>query len=114
MEATTGAKWLELLSEMVPALARFAYMCNPSNPGPLEPYAAVQPALTFCRVSARSTRDGRGTQRSGGATYCQGDQSYDRPHLPSSRHRSHCGDDDGALDHGRQPFRRRQACLTRQ
>jgi putative tryptophan/tyrosine transport system substrate-binding protein len=44
MEATIGAKWLELLSEMVPALARVAYMCNPGNPGPLQPYAAVEAA----------------------------------------------------------------------
>jgi putative ABC transport system substrate-binding protein len=44
MEATIGAKWLELLSKMTPALARVAYMCNPSNPGPLQPYAAVEAA----------------------------------------------------------------------
>jgi len=44
MEATIGAKWLELLSEMVPALARVAYICNPSNPGPLQPFAAVETA----------------------------------------------------------------------
>jgi putative ABC transport system substrate-binding protein len=44
MEATIGGKWLELLSEMVPALARVAYMCNPRNPGPLQPYAAVEAA----------------------------------------------------------------------
>jgi putative ABC transport system substrate-binding protein len=42
--ATIGGKWLELLSEMAPALARVAYMCNPSNPGPLQPYAAVEAA----------------------------------------------------------------------
>ena len=44
MEATVGGKWLELLSEMAPALARVAYMCNPSNPGPLQPYAAAEAA----------------------------------------------------------------------
>ena len=40
--ATIGGKWLELLSEMAPALARVAYMCNPSNPGPLQLYAALE------------------------------------------------------------------------
>jgi putative ABC transport system substrate-binding protein len=44
MEASIGAKWLELLSEMAPGLARVAYLCNPSNPGPLQPYAAVEAA----------------------------------------------------------------------
>jgi putative tryptophan/tyrosine transport system substrate-binding protein len=44
MEATIGAKWLELLSELAPGLVRVAYMCNPSNPGPLQPYAAVEAA----------------------------------------------------------------------
>lgn len=42
--ATIGGKWLELLSEMAPAVTRVAYMCNPSNPGPLQPYAAVEAA----------------------------------------------------------------------
>lgn len=42
--ATIGGKWLELLLEMAPALARIAYMCNTSNPGPVEPYAAVEAA----------------------------------------------------------------------
>jgi len=42
--ATIGGKWLELLSQMAPALARVAYMCNPSNPGPQQPYAAVEAA----------------------------------------------------------------------
>jgi putative tryptophan/tyrosine transport system substrate-binding protein len=42
--ATIGGKWLELLAEMAPALTRVAYMCNPSNPGPLQPYASVEAA----------------------------------------------------------------------
>jgi putative tryptophan/tyrosine transport system substrate-binding protein len=42
--ATIGGKWLELLSEMAPAVTRVAYMCNPSNPGPLQPYAAAEAA----------------------------------------------------------------------
>ena len=42
--ATIGGKWLELLSEMAPAVTRVAYMCNPSNPGLLQPYAAVEAA----------------------------------------------------------------------
>lgn len=40
---TVGGKWLELLSEMAPRLARVAYLCNPS-PGVLGPYAAVEAA----------------------------------------------------------------------
>jgi len=44
IEASIGAKWLELLSEMAPGLARVAYMCNPSNPGPLQPYPAAEAA----------------------------------------------------------------------
>jgi putative tryptophan/tyrosine transport system substrate-binding protein len=42
--ATIGGKWLELLLEMTPAVTRVAYMCNPSNPGPLQPYAAAEAA----------------------------------------------------------------------
>ena len=44
VEASIGGKWLELLSEMAPGLARVAYMCNPSNPGPLQPYPAAEAA----------------------------------------------------------------------
>jgi putative tryptophan/tyrosine transport system substrate-binding protein len=42
--AAIGGKWLELLSEMASAVTRVAYMCNPSNPGPLQPYASVEAA----------------------------------------------------------------------
>jgi putative tryptophan/tyrosine transport system substrate-binding protein len=42
--ATIGGKWLELLSEMAPAVIRVGYMCNPSNPGLLQPYTAVEAA----------------------------------------------------------------------
>jgi putative tryptophan/tyrosine transport system substrate-binding protein len=44
MEASIGAKWLQLLLEIAPSLARVAYMCNPSNPGPLQPYPAAEGA----------------------------------------------------------------------
>jgi putative tryptophan/tyrosine transport system substrate-binding protein len=44
VEATIGAKWLDLLLQMAPALTRVAYMCNPNNPGPLQPYAAAEAA----------------------------------------------------------------------
>jgi putative ABC transport system substrate-binding protein len=36
LEATVGAKWLELLREMAPRVARVAFMFNPDNPGPLQ------------------------------------------------------------------------------
>jgi putative tryptophan/tyrosine transport system substrate-binding protein len=42
--ATIGGKWLELLAEMAPGVTHVAYMYNPSNPGPLEPYASVKAA----------------------------------------------------------------------
>jgi putative tryptophan/tyrosine transport system substrate-binding protein len=42
--ATIGGKWLELLAEMAPTVTRVAYMCNPSNPGPLQPYASIKAA----------------------------------------------------------------------
>jgi putative tryptophan/tyrosine transport system substrate-binding protein len=44
VEASIGAKWLELLLEMAPGLARVAYMCNTNNPGPLQPYSAAEAA----------------------------------------------------------------------
>lgn len=51
MEASIGAKWLELLWEMVPGLARVAYMCNPSNPGPQQPYPAAAAAGRNHRIA---------------------------------------------------------------
>lgn len=42
--AAIGGKWLELLSEIASAVTHVAYMCNPSNPGPLQPYASVEAA----------------------------------------------------------------------
>ena len=53
--ATIGGKWLQLLSEMAPALARVAYMCNPSNPGPLQPYAAVEAAARSHAIAVALT-----------------------------------------------------------
>jgi putative tryptophan/tyrosine transport system substrate-binding protein len=60
--ATIGEKWLELLSEMAPAVTRVAYMCNPSNPGPLQPYASVEAAahdhaLTVAVAAVHSATD---------------------------------------------------------
>jgi putative tryptophan/tyrosine transport system substrate-binding protein len=51
MEASIGAKWLELLLEMAPGLARVAYMCNPGNPGPQQPYPAAAAAGRQHRVA---------------------------------------------------------------
>jgi putative ABC transport system substrate-binding protein len=36
MEATVGAKWLALLKEIAPHVARVAFMFNPDNPGPAQ------------------------------------------------------------------------------
>jgi putative ABC transport system substrate-binding protein len=44
LPATIGGKWLELLSEMAPAVIRVAYLCDPSNSGVLQPFAAVDAA----------------------------------------------------------------------
>jgi len=43
-EATVGAKWLELLKQMAPSLARVEFMSNPGNPGPLQSYHSIQAA----------------------------------------------------------------------
>jgi putative tryptophan/tyrosine transport system substrate-binding protein len=50
VESSIGTKWLQLLAEMTPGLARVAYMCNPNNPGPLQPYPAAQAAGRDLRV----------------------------------------------------------------
>jgi putative tryptophan/tyrosine transport system substrate-binding protein len=42
VEATVGAKWLELLKEIAPHLTRIAYMSNPENPGPMQSFRAVE------------------------------------------------------------------------
>jgi putative tryptophan/tyrosine transport system substrate-binding protein len=60
--ATIGGKWLELLSEMAPAVTRVAYMCNPSNSGLLQPYAAVEAAarnhaIAVALAAVHSTTD---------------------------------------------------------
>ena len=44
VEATVGAKWLGLLKEIAPHLARVAFMFNPSNPGPTQSYRSVEAA----------------------------------------------------------------------
>jgi putative tryptophan/tyrosine transport system substrate-binding protein len=52
MEATIGAKWLELLKELAPGIARVAYMCDPSNQGPMQAYPAVEAAARDHAVTA--------------------------------------------------------------
>jgi putative ABC transport system substrate-binding protein len=44
VEATVGAKWLELLKEIAPHLARIAFMFDPNNPGPMQSYRSVEAA----------------------------------------------------------------------
>ena len=43
-EGSVGAKWLELLKQMAPGLARVAFMSNPDNPGPMQFFRAVEAA----------------------------------------------------------------------
>jgi putative ABC transport system substrate-binding protein len=44
VEATVGAKWLELLKEIAPHLTRVAFMFDPDNPGPMQSYRSVEAA----------------------------------------------------------------------
>jgi putative tryptophan/tyrosine transport system substrate-binding protein len=44
VEATVGAKWLELLKQIAPHLARAAFLFNPNNPGPMQTYHSVEAA----------------------------------------------------------------------
>jgi putative ABC transport system substrate-binding protein len=44
MEATVGAKWLELLKEMAPRVARVAFMFSPDNPGPAQFFGSAAAA----------------------------------------------------------------------
>jgi putative tryptophan/tyrosine transport system substrate-binding protein len=51
MEASIGAKWVELLLELAPGIARVAYMSNPSNLGPQQPYPAAEAAGHHHRIA---------------------------------------------------------------
>ncbi len=55
VEATVGAKWLGLLKEIAPHLARVAFMFNPSNPGPMQSYRSVEAAAPNNGVEAIKT-----------------------------------------------------------
>jgi putative ABC transport system substrate-binding protein len=52
VEATIGAKWLDLLKEIAPTVTRVAYMCNPNNPSPKQAYPAVEAAARDRAVMA--------------------------------------------------------------
>ena len=52
MEASIGAKWLELLRQLAPDLARVAFMSNPENPGPRQTYSAVKAAASGLGIEA--------------------------------------------------------------
>ena len=52
VEATVGAKWLELLKEIAPHLARAAFLFNPNNPGPMQTYRSVEAAAPNNAVQA--------------------------------------------------------------
>jgi putative tryptophan/tyrosine transport system substrate-binding protein len=53
LPATVGGKWLELLMEIAPTLARVAYLCNPDSLGVLQPYSAVEAAVRQHRVTVK-------------------------------------------------------------
>ena len=63
VEATVGAKWLELLKEIAPHLARAAFLFNPNNPGPMQTYQSVEAAAPKNAVQAVKTPV-RGKKRS--------------------------------------------------
>jgi putative ABC transport system substrate-binding protein len=46
VEATIGAKWLELLKEISPHVRRVGFMFDPDNPGPMQTYATAQVAAS--------------------------------------------------------------------
>lgn len=55
VEATVGAKWLELLEEIAPHLMRAAFLFNPNNPGPMQTYQSVAAAAPNSVVRAVKT-----------------------------------------------------------
>jgi putative ABC transport system substrate-binding protein len=52
MEATVGAKWLELLKEIAPHLTRIAFMFDSNNLGPMQSYRSVEAAASNYAVEA--------------------------------------------------------------
>jgi putative ABC transport system substrate-binding protein len=55
VEARVGAKWLELLMEIAPNLARAAFLFNPTNPGPMQTFPSVEAAALKNAVQAVKT-----------------------------------------------------------
>lgn len=55
VEATVGAKWLELLKEIAPHLARAAFLFNPNNPGPMQTYQSAEAAAANSAVQVVKT-----------------------------------------------------------
>jgi putative ABC transport system substrate-binding protein len=51
-EATVGAKWLELLKQLVPPLASVAFMSNPDNPGPMQSYHSFEGAAAKLAIES--------------------------------------------------------------
>jgi putative ABC transport system substrate-binding protein len=52
VEATVGAKWLELLKQMAPHVTRLAFISNPDNPGPMQSYRSIESAAPNYAVEA--------------------------------------------------------------
>jgi putative tryptophan/tyrosine transport system substrate-binding protein len=46
MEATVGAKWLELLKDIAPQVTQVGFMYSPDNPGPMQASRSVEAAAT--------------------------------------------------------------------
>jgi putative tryptophan/tyrosine transport system substrate-binding protein len=44
VEATVGAKWVQLLKEIAPHVTRIAFIFDPNNPGPMQTYRSVEAA----------------------------------------------------------------------
>jgi putative ABC transport system substrate-binding protein len=50
VEASVGAKWLELLKEIAPHVTRVAFIFNPDNPGPMQLYESAEMAASNLAV----------------------------------------------------------------
>jgi putative tryptophan/tyrosine transport system substrate-binding protein len=53
MEATVGAKWLELLKDIAPQVTRIGFMYSPDNPGPIQASHQVRSAKMHHSINAQ-------------------------------------------------------------
>jgi putative ABC transport system substrate-binding protein len=56
LDATVGAKWLELLKKIAPSVTRVAFIFDPNNPGPMLTSHSAETAAPNFRVKMVMTR----------------------------------------------------------